>query len=225
MGHKIIVIEDSFEDLKLIEYVLQEYKLQSFNCGEKALCYLKNNPPDLVILDLSLPDLDGIDVCRRIRKQESIEEYLPIIMVSARNWDEERGFNVGTTYFISKPFAPNQLRSRVISAFEILDKFRRKTQKKTIKIDDIYIFVSQQKVRKKNIDIPVTSLEFDILIYIVSNPDRVLSREEILESIWRTKYIENKNVDVHICNLKRKIGKPFSQRIKAVRNKGYIFSF
>lgn len=223
---KILLIDDEQEILDLLETVLGKegfkeiYKVQT---GKEGISLCQEIIPDIIVLDIMLPDLDGFEVCRRLRELT----YVPIIFLSARSEDMDKllGLGIGGDDYVTKPFSPKEI------AFRIKARFRREkylnptTGKKDIIIlRDIKIDRNKLEVLKNNQPIELTAKEYSLLLYFAENPNQILSKKQIYQHIWNEDFLSNDNVImVHIRHLREKIeddpGDP--QYIKTVKGLGY----
>lgn len=220
MGINIIVADDEDRMRKLVCDFLKKEGLVTFEAanGTQALEIFAHNAIDLLILDIMMPEYDGWAVCREIRKSSSV----PIIMLTARGEeaDELFGFDLGADEYISKPFSPRILVARVQA---LLRRFENKGSQPLrswggLEIDEDahYVYID-----KKVIDL--TPKEFELLLYMVDNPGRALSREQILNAVWNYDYFGDiRTVDAHIKNLRLKLGSR-GEYVQTVRGVGYRF--
>ncbi len=205
MSKKILLVDDEKTLVKALTFNLEKegYQVIPAYDGEEALKKMETENPDLVILDLMLPGVDGFEVCRRVRKKLDV----PIIMLTAKGDDIDKilGLELGADDYITKPFNPRELLARVKAIFRRSD-VQGSTLKSLIKIQDMQIDLYQHKVRVKDEEIDLTSKEFALLNLLASNPGRVFSREQLLEQIWGYNYYgDARTVDVHIRHLREKL--------------------
>ncbi len=205
MKRKILLVDDEKTLVKALTFNLEKegYQVIPAYEGEEALKKMEAENPDLLILDLMLPGLDGFEVCRRVRKNYDI----PIIMLTAKGDDIDKilGLELGADDYITKPFNPRELLARV-KAILRRSNSQNSSIKNLIKIQDLQIDLYQHRVRVKDQEIDLTSKEFALLNLLASNPGRVYSREQLLEQIWGYNYYgDARTVDVHIRHLREKI--------------------
>ena len=235
---KILVIEDELNIARVIQLYLEQanYKVLVARDGVAGLELHAREHPDLVILDLMLPALDGMEVCRRIRAWANT----PILMLTARQGEEDRiaGLDLGADDYLVKPFSPREVVSRVkailrrtaqnmtttteTKSSEVQDK----TKHEELLFDGLTIDISARRVEVGGQRATLTAKEFDLLVTLASAPDRVFSREALLDSVWGYTYLgDGRTVDVHIGTLRKKIeaveGVP--HYIKTVWGVGYKF--
>jgi DNA-binding response OmpR family regulator len=223
---RILVVEDETDIAQLIKLTLErsgDTKVDIAGSGDAALKMLGEAPPDLMILDLNLPILDGTEVCRLVRARPATST-LPIIMLTARTAESDRvsGLDLGADDYVTKPFSLRELAARVRAVL------RRKSGAKSPPVsvyrgkhlvadfDAVSVTVSGQPVR-------LTRREFGLLRCLVENRNRVLSRDRLLERVWGyEQFIETRSVDVHVGRLRSKLG-PAGEQIETVVGLGYRF--
>ncbi len=221
MNELIVVVDDEPDILELVVLHLTKsnFKVEKFLNSEDFLKFLSLKIPDLIILDLMLPDADGIEVCKYLRSKEDFKS-IPIIILTARasETDKVLGLELGADDYVTKPFSPRELVARVKAVL------RRKTQNsgKKIKIGDILLIdLNRFEVFVEGKKIDLTPTEFRILKILVSNKGWVFTRDQILEHLWgHDKVVLDRTIDVHIKNLREKLGKA-KKFIKNVRGVGY----
>jgi DNA-binding response OmpR family regulator len=210
LREKILLVDDDKEILNLLKIYLgnEGYSILKASDGYSALHMLSKETPHLVILDVMMPGIDGIEVCREIRQTMNI----PIIMLSAKgqNTDKITGLLTGADDYITKPFDPLELVVRVKTLLRRTYLFNDSSE---INKDDDLLELGNLSIRKSTHfvsvnanEITLTAKEFDILILLATNPSRIFSSEEIFEKIWKEKYYQSNNtVMVHISNLRDKL--------------------
>lgn len=223
----ILVVDDDVEIAELVEIYLANdgYHVIKANNGTECLRLLEENKKiKLIILDIMMPGIDGLEVCRKIRKTSNI----PIIMLSAKAEDMDKivGFSTGADDYMTKPFHPLELMARVKSQLKRYSSLEVVEEKEegVLEIQDIIINRKAHKVHKNGVEINLTPLEFEILFLLASNVGKVFRTEEIFEQIWNEKVYEvNNTVMVHIRRLREKIEtNPRSpQIVKTVWGVGY----
>ncbi|GAA0176976.1 response regulator transcription factor [Clostridium sediminicola] len=224
---KILIVDDELNIQELIKFNLinQGYEVIVAGDGIEALKLVKAEKPDLILLDLMLPGIDGYDVCSQIRKNNSISS-IPIIMLTAKGeeFDKIHGLELGADDYITKPFSVKELLARVKAVLR-----RTKTQE----FDDIYVLgnlyinFEKHEIMKNNKKIELTHKEFELLSEFIKNKGRVLTRDYLLEKIWGYEYIgETRTVDVHIRHLRKKIEEDDKKPkfIETIRGIGYRFN-
>lgn len=203
----VLVVDDEKTLVKALSFNLEKegFRVEQAYDGEEALQKVFAIKPDIVVLDLMLPELDGFEVCRRIRKKLDI----PIIMLTARSEDIDKvlGLELGADDYLTKPFNSRELVAR-IKAILRRSSFREEESKKLLQIGSLQIDLLQHRVRLEGREIGLTSKEFALLSFMASNAGNVYSREQLLEEVWGYDYYGDvRTVDVHIRHLREKIEK------------------
>jgi len=223
MKAKIFVVEDDSSIVTLLKYNLEKegFKVFISNNGEEGLKEIKLIEPDLVLLDWMLPDLSGIEICKSLRK-ESKYKNLPIIMLTAKGQEEDKvqGLNTGADDYLVKPFSHKELLARVNALLRRL---------KPVVIEDVVVFKDlkvdrlTRRVFRGNQEINLGPTEYKLIDFFIKNPNRVYSREQLLENIWTNGInIESRTVDVHIRRLRKAINLSNTKDlIRTVRSAGY----
>ena len=227
----ILIIEDDPDIVELLRFNLEResYRVTSAGDGDAGLAALRRDPPDLLVLDLMLPKLSGLEVCRKVRADPALGN-LPVIMVTARSEDVDVicGIEIGADDYITKPFSPRQLVARVGA---VLRRSRRDgaggapPEERALRFGTLTIDPAAHRVLRDGEDIEMTNLEFRLLHHLASHPGRLFSRQQILNRVWgRDRYITVRSVDVYVRHLRRKVdekGRP--SLLKTVRGAGYRF--
>ena len=225
MNNKIYIVEDETDILELLRLVLAQagYNTEGFTGAKAMLNRLDEQIPDLIILDLMLPDLDGMEACRIIKNKQEWEK-IPIIMLTARVDIEDRvkGLEYGADDYITKPFANSELVARIKA---VLRRSGWETSKNVLTITpDFHIDFNKFEVYIKEKRLDLTLTEFKILQLLTQRPGWVYSRSQILDYLWgNDKIVIERTVDVHIRNLREKLG-DYAWMIKNIRGMGYKFS-
>ena len=223
----VLLVDDEESVQKLLTYPLERegYRVVQARDGEEALVRFGEEPVDLVILDLMLPRLDGLAVCRRLREERSA---VPIIMLTARGdeGDKVLGLELGADDYITKPFSIREFMSRVRALLRRAQLPPLSTQDDVIEVDGLSIDVTRRSVEVHGEPVQLTYLEFELLRTLASNPGRVFTRKAVLEDLWGgSEYRDPRTIDVHIRHLREKIerdpGEP--EYIFTVRGAGYRF--
>jgi len=221
---KILVVEDdnSISELIKIHLIKNNFDHLIVADGEEAMLSIENFMPDLVILDWMIPSLSGIEILRRIRMKSEFAD-LPVLMLTAKNSEQDKilGFESGVDDYLTKPFIPSELIARINA---ILKRSRNKTQvSNTIQFQEISIDQSQKKVFRQDRKINLGPTEYNILLFLVKNKQRVFSRDQILNKIWpHNVHVDARTVDVHIRRLRKQLNLPGEiDYIRTVRSAGY----
>jgi DNA-binding response OmpR family regulator len=226
-ARRILIVEDEAVIRKAIRMACEKegYEVVEAENGTEGLHLSESSRPDLILLDLMLPDISGFDVCREVRKTGS---GVPIIILSAKTEEIDIvvGLEIGADDYITKPFRARELLARIAAH---LRRVRQDEHGSDGRLDfkDLSINLNERRVFKSGVEVELTHTEFDLLAFLASNSGKVLSREKILNHVWGYEYpIETRVIDVHVRNLRRKIendpGRPFF--ILAVPGIGYRFT-
>jgi len=212
MTQKLLIVDDEPGILKGIKFSLEQesYKVETSDNGEDALKKAFTNDYDLIILDLMLPGIDGLEVCRRIREKLVV----PIIILTAKGEDNSKiqGLEYGADDYLTKPFNILELKARIKAILRRVHNGDIPGTTSLIRIGDFTINTLGRKVNIRSIDINLTAKEFDLLLLLASNIGKVYAREELLKIIWGYEYFGDlRTVDVHIRRLREKIEKNSSQ--------------
>jgi len=217
---RLLVVEDEPNIAEFIRrgLVYKGYEIEVAGTGEEALDLARERPPDLVILDLMLPGMDGIEVCRRLRAADDV----PIIVLTARDktGDKVEGLEAGADDYVTKPFAFDELLARVRAAL----RRRAPAGEEVLKVADLVIRPASREVRRGDREIRLTAREYDLLELLARYADKVVSRETIFEKVWGYDFeAESDAVKVYISYLRRKLNAAGERdMIHAVRGVGYI---
>jgi len=223
MKPRILLIEDDIHLTELIRYNLERegFEMVLATDGEEGLLMAEEQPPDLILLDWMLPNLSGIEICRRLRRGEDTAN-LPIVMLTARTeeGDRVRGLETGADDYITKPFSPRELTARVNA---VLRRVRPSLSGKVMEYAGIALDTASHKVTRGGVPIHLGPTEFRLLRHFLENPGRVFTREQLLDAVWgREIYIELRTVDVHIRRLRKALNAGgASDPIRTVRSAGY----
>ena len=219
---KILIIEDEKQIARFLELELQHegYIVAIKHDGQEGLIAVEQNMPHLVILDLMLPGLNGMEVCRRIRQFSEV----PIIMLTARSevMDKVMGLDIGANDYMTKPFAVEELFARIRMVMRKKDS--EELPKNILELGDLVLDLSDHSVIRGKEPIALTKREYDLLEYLIKNKGIVLTRDQILENVWGFDYVgETNSVDVYIRYLRNKVDEKHKKKlIHTVRGVGYL---
>ena len=221
---KILVVDDEEDILELVRYNLskERYHVTSALSGEIALQKAREEHPDLILLDLMLPGLDGLTVCRELKRDPAIGST-PIIMLTAKGEDADIvvGLELGADDYIVKPFSPRVLQARIKAVLRRRE--HDEADDASIRIHDLSIYPARHEVLLKGVPIILTTTEFRILHFLARRPGWVFSREKIINAVKGEDYaVTDRSVDVQIVGLRKKLG-PAGDCIQTVRGVGYKF--
>lgn len=221
-GYKVLVVDDEEDILELLKYNLQKegYDVKTATNGMKAVEIAKSYIPDLVVLDIMMPNQDGVETCRQLREIPDLQHsYILFLTARAEEYSEIAAFDVGADDYIVKPIKPRALMSRISALFR--RKRSDKIQKSTITVNDLVIDKSSYTVTQKDKNITLPKKEFELLFYLAQNPNKVHTRDELLQNIWGADvYVLARTVDVHVRKVREKIGEGYISTLKGV---GYKF--
>lgn len=223
---RILAVDDEEDILNLIKYNLERegFKVETAVNGEMAVRIARENAPDLILLDLMLPGMDGLDVCR-ILKNDRNTSKVPIVMLTARGEESDivTGLEIGADDYITKPFSPRVLIARIKTILRRDSKKEDAARNPVIRIGEMEIDTTKYKVAVNGENVDLTATEFSILIYLVKRPGWVFTRSQIINSVKGDDYpVTDRSVDVQILNLRKKLG-DIGNLIETVRGVGYRF--
>lgn len=222
MNKLIAVVDDEPDILELVSLHLKNagFKVKQFLDGESFYRFIDTQIPDLIILDLMLPDMDGLEICKYLKRKDELAS-IPVIMLTAKSEESDKllGLELGADDYVTKPFSPKELVARVKA---VLRRQTPKEETRKIEIGNILVIDSQKyEVFLEGKKIELTPAEFKILQLLASKKGWVYNREQILDYLWgQEKVVLDRTVDVHIKNLREKLGKA-GKFIKNIRGVGY----
>lgn len=229
MTKKILIVEDEQSIIKLVQFNLEKagFQVEVATDGQMALEKVQTYQPDLVILDLMLPKLDGLEVCRKLRQEK---QHIPILILTAKTdeFDKVLGLELGADDYMTKPFSPRELTARTKAILRRVDAIREThvQKEKQVQVGDLTINLEGYEVVFKGKRLDLTPKEFELLVFMAMNRGKVLSRDQLLNTVWDYDYIgDSRIVDVHVSHLRDKIEVDSRNPvyIKTVRGIGYKF--
>src|SRR5436190_4476123 len=226
MTARILIIEDEEPLTLLLRYNLEAegYEVETVARGDEGDLRLKEQPPDLAVIDWMLPGLSGIELIRRLRTRPETQR-LPVIMLTARGEEGERvrGLATGADDYIVKPFSVPELLARIGA---LLRRAKPERVAATLSAGDIELDRDTKRVSRSGREVPLGPTEFRLLEFLLEHPGRVFSREQLLDQVWgRDIYIDERTVDVHIGRLRKLLNSPREQDpIRTVRGAGYALN-
>ena len=227
MANKILVVDDDLNICELLKLYLENdgYVVYTANDGKQAVDMFKNKTPDLVLLDIMLPKMDGWQVCREIRKTSSV----PIIMLTAKGetFDKVLGLELGADDYVVKPFDTKEVIDRVKAVLRRTkgDSEATEDKKKTVIYDNLEINIQNYEMKVKGVPVDTPPKELELIYHFASNPNRVYTRDQLLDEVWGFDYYgDSRTVDVHVKRLREKLeGVSDKWCLKTVWGVGYKF--
>jgi two-component system phosphate regulon response regulator PhoB len=223
MMPSVLIVEDEDSIVALLEYNLEKagYFVRSTADGEEALLMIEESMPDIVLLDWMLPNLTGLQICKRIRSNKRTAK-LPIIMLSARGEESDKidGLEGGVDDYLVKPFSPKELMARINAVFR---RIRPAFSQETLEYGDVKMDITTRQVYFKGNEVTLGPIEYRLLQALMEHPNRVLSREQVIRRVWGySDNVEPRTVDVHINRLRKGLGlSKTGTVVKTIRASGY----
>ncbi|WP_100373735.1 response regulator transcription factor [Bacillus sp. FJAT-45037] len=234
MAQRILVVDDEESIATLLQFNLEQsgFEVAVASDGEEGLNLAKNEPFDLIVLDLMLPKMDGLDVCKQLRQ---LKKMTPILMLTAKDdeFDKVLGLELGADDYMTKPFSPREVvarvrailrRSQQVSEVTTATLEEQPTHESVISIGDVDIYPDNYEVQVSKKTLDLTPKEFELFLYLANHKGRVLTRDQLLNAVWNYEFVgDTRIVDVHISHLREKI-EPNTKKpiyIKTIRGLGY----
>lgn len=222
-SQKVLVVDDEEPILELLKYNLEKqgYDVRTAIDGQVAVDTARKFHPDLVLLDIMMPKMDGVEACRQIRAiPELANTFIVFLTARSEEYSEVAAFDVGADDYITKPIKPRALMSRISALFRRDNK--KKSSSNQIKIGELLIDRTSYTIKVKGREISLPKKEFELLFFLAQNPNKVFSRDDLLQNIWGSDvYVLARTVDVHIRKVREKIGEDYITTVKGV---GYKFN-
>src|SRR5436190_11742484 len=225
-GRRILVVEDDQAIAEAVRARLasEGYDVGVVHDGPQALRAVAANRPDLVVLDLMLPGMDGLEVCREIQR----DSWVPVLMLTARTDEADKvaGFAVGADDYLTKPFSPRELAARVRAILRRMDRIRDMRTGEPVTRFDLTIDATRRRVNRDADEVALTPLEFEILLTLARSPGVVFSRDELMDRVWGYRdYAGGRVVDSHVARIRRKLGDEAGEPkyVRTVHGVGYAF--
>lgn len=220
-SHRVLIVDDDQDILELLKYNLEKegYEVETASNGMIAVEIAKKFIPELILMDIMMPQQDGVETCRQLREVPDLANaHITFLTARAEEYSEVAAFGVGADDYIIKPIKPRALMSRISSLFR---KEKKSVQVPKVVVGDLSIDKSSYTVSIKGNNITLPKKEFELLYFLAQNPNKVFSRDELLQNIWGTDvYVLARTVDVHIRKVREKIGDGYITTVKGV---GYKF--
>ncbi|MBL6830366.1 MAG: response regulator [Pirellulales bacterium] len=222
----ILVVDDENDLLELVRYNLTKagYRVSCVSTGEEALSHARRQPPDLIVLDLMLPAVDGLEVCRRLKADAKTRD-IPIIMLTAKSEESDvvRGLERGADDYITKPFSPRVLAARVKALLRRQESQRAAEMETTIDVHELSIHPGRHEVTLAGKPLELTYTEFSLLAFLAKRPGWAYTRMQIVDAVKGEDYpVTERSVDVQVAGLRKKLGR-FGSYVETVRGVGYRF--
>jgi two-component system phosphate regulon response regulator PhoB len=224
--HYLLIVEDEMAIREMLSITLLKagFAIEEAATVSQARTLIAHRPPSLILLDLMLPDMNGVDFARHL-KQHPRTQQIPIIMLTAKSSeiDKIRGLEVGADDYVTKPFSPRELIARIRA---VLRRTTLSTETSCLVVKELYLDPTEHRLKIRDQDVAIGPTEFRLLHFLMQHPERVYSRTQVLDHVWGNDvYIEERTVDVHIRRL-RKLLAPFGYDflVQTVRGVGYRFS-
>lgn len=224
---RVLVIEDDKDIVELVRYNLGKdgYQVAASGDGVTGLAQLRKSPPDILILDLMLPKLTGLEICKEVRKDMNLNR-LPILILTAKGEEADRvvGLELGADDYVTKPFSPRELVARVKALLRRAEPGA--PSDRAVEIGALQIDPAAYRVTRAGKSIPMSTLEFRLLYFLATRPNRVFTRDQLLDGVWGTeRFVTPRSVDVYVRRLREKIEVDPQQPVymKTIRGAGYLF--
>lgn len=222
-SQKVLVVDDEEPILELLKYNLEKqgYEVRIASNGHEAVEIAKKFHPDLVLLDIMMPKMDGVEACRILRANPDLQNtFIVFLTARAEEYSEIAAFDVGADDYILKPIKPRALMSRISALFRRDSK--KKSPSSQITVGDLIIDRTSYTIKIKGKEVNLPKKEFELLFFLAQNPNKVFSRDDLLQNIWGSDvYVLARTVDVHIRKVREKIGEDYITTVKGV---GYKFN-
>ncbi|HZG79382.1 MAG TPA: response regulator transcription factor [Brevibacillus sp.] len=225
---KILVVDDEVSIVKLLQFNLEKsgYEVVTAFDGMQALDMVKSEQPDFIILDLMLPKMDGMDVCKTLRQEKILT---PILMLTAKDDELDKiiGLELGADDYLTKPFSPREVIARVkaiLRRIQVTPEVAASPEHLVIAMGEIRIYPEKYEVYRQDTKVELTPKEFELLLYLANHQGRVLTRDQLLNAVWNYDFIgDSRIVDVHVSHLREKLEDDTKnpRYIKTVRGLGY----
>ena len=220
--YKVLVVDDEADIVEMLQYNLAKegYDVKAAHDGKKALEVARDFLPNLILMDIMMPNMDGVEAGRRLRELPELQNtYIIFLTARTEEYSEVAAFEVGADDYITKPIKPRALMSRISALFR--RETKKAKQEDKIAIGDLTIDRKSYTVSNKGELVTLPKKEFELLFFLAQNPNKVFSRDDLLQNIWGSDvYVLARTVDVHIRKVREKIGEGY---IKTVKGVGYKF--
>ena len=218
---KVLLVDDEEDILEFLSYNLLKsgYIVYTASNGIEALKIAKKHVPNLILLDVMMPEMDGMETCQKLKEISILDDtYIVFLTARSEEYSELAGFSVGADDYITKPIKPKLLISRIEA---ILRRSGSRKKNNEISIENIYINKDTHQLKLSDLEIELAKKEFNLLYYLMTIPGKVFTREEIILNVWDDAFVGDRTIDVHIRKIREKIGDNYIKTIKGV---GYKFN-
>ncbi|MCC5943363.1 MAG: response regulator transcription factor [Bernardetiaceae bacterium] len=223
-SQKVLIVDDEPDILEMLTYNLERegYEVRCAENGVEALEVIENFTPNIILLDIMMPKMDGVETCRRIRSiGDMAQPHIIFLTARAEEYSEVAAFDVGADDYLTKPIKPRALLSRISAIFRKESQKTQNQEQDIIEIADLVIDKTSYTLKQNNLPIALPKKEFELIFFLAQAPNKVFSREDILKNIWgQDVYVLARTVDVHIRRIREKLGERYIQTVKGV---GYKF--
>ena len=223
---RVLIVEDNRKVADLVRLSLENagFQVTAVGDGVSAMAQVRRSAPDLVVLDIELPKLNGMEVCRQIRGEKSLQR-LPILMLTGRGDEMDRvlGLELGADDYVTKPFSPRELVARIKA---VLRRAEPDIEEKPVQVRNLQMDPASYRVTRNGNQIVLSTLEFRLLYYLASHANRVFSRDQLLDAVWGAeRFVTPRSVDVYIQRLREKVEEDPENPVflKTQRGAGYLF--
>jgi len=226
---RILIIEDDRDIVELVRYNLEQegFQVVAVGDGTSGLAQVRRAPPDLLVLDLMLPKLSGLEICKAIRRDQGLNR-LPVLMLTARGDESDRvvGLELGADDYVTKPFSPRELVARIKALLRRTSDAGGPEPERVIEVGPLVIDPGGYRVTRAGKGLPLSTLEFRLLYYLAGHAGRVFTRDQLLDAVWGTdRFVTPRSVDACMRRLREKVEvDPENPRhLKTMRGAGYLF--
>jgi two-component system alkaline phosphatase synthesis response regulator PhoP len=226
---RILIIEDDRDIVELVRYNLEQegFQVTAVGDGSSGLAQIRKSPPDLLLLDLMLPKLSGLEICKAVRRDQNLNR-LPILMLTARGDESDRvvGLELGADDYVTKPFSPRELVARIKALLRRTADAAAGEPERIIEVGQLIIDPGGYRVARSGKPLPLSTLEFRLLYFLASHPGRVYTRDQLLDGVWGAdRFVTPRSVDACMRRLREKVeNDPENPRhLKTMRGAGYLF--
>lgn len=218
---KVLVVDDDQENLQLVADMLRaEFQPLMSSSGREGLLVAVREQPDLILLDVNMPEMDGFEVCKRLREQPSTRQIPIVMLTTASSLDSRvKGLDLGADDYITKPFQVRELVARIHARLRRHEQARKADS--TLEVGNLKLDSKSFQVWVNSASVKLTRIEFELLRYFIEHPNEVVDRQKLLGDLWPDAVVTNRTVDTHMANLRKKI-KGFSYGLETIYGSGYI---